>query len=77
MSAATSARQILTRLHKVMASRRHAQGKLDQVVSIIAESLNSEVCSVYLLREGVLELYATEGLKRMRCMLPGWLWAKG
>ena len=62
MTAAASARQILTRLHEVMASRMHAQGKLDQVVDIIGESLDSEVCSIYLLREGVLELYATRGL---------------
>ena len=58
MSAASSARQILTRLHEVMAGRTHAQHKLDRVVEIIAESLTSEVCSIYLLREGALELYA-------------------
>ena len=46
MTAAASARQILTRLHEVMASRMHAQGKLDQVVEIIGESLESEVCSI-------------------------------
>ncbi|MGI8944374.1 MAG: phosphoenolpyruvate--protein phosphotransferase [Qipengyuania sp.] len=62
MSASASARQILTRLHEVMASRTHAQHKLDTVVKIIAESLSSEVCSIYLLRDGALELYATEGL---------------
>ncbi len=62
MSAAASARQILTRLHEVMAGRTHAQHKLDRVVEIIAESLSSEVCSIYLLREGDLELYATRGL---------------
>jgi len=63
-AASTSARQILTRMHEVMASRMHAQGKLDQVVEIIGESLSSEVCSVYLLREGMLELFATRGLKQ-------------
>lgn len=62
MTAASSARQILTRLHEVMASRTHAQRKLDQVVQIIGESLDSEVCSIYLLRDGALELYATQGL---------------
>ena len=56
MSAAASARQILTRLHEIMAGRTHAQHKLDRVVEIIAESLLSEVCSIYLLREGALEL---------------------
>ncbi|MEP0191751.1 MAG: phosphoenolpyruvate--protein phosphotransferase [Erythrobacter sp.] len=64
MSAASSARQIITRLHEVMASRMHAQGKLDAVVDIIGESLTSEVCSVYLLRETMLELYATRGLNQ-------------
>ncbi|MEM7779997.1 MAG: phosphoenolpyruvate--protein phosphotransferase [Pseudomonadota bacterium] len=64
MTAAASARQILTRLHEVMASRLHAQGKLDQVVDIVGESLTSEVCSIYLLREGMLELFATRGLNK-------------
>ncbi len=62
MTAASSARQILTRLHEVMASRAQPQRKLDQVVEIIGESLDSEVCSIYLLREGQLELFATRGL---------------
>ncbi len=64
VGAAQSARQILTRLHEVMAARSHAQGKLNQVVEIIGESLDSEVCSIYLLREGVLELFATRGLNQ-------------
>ncbi len=64
MKAAASARTILSRLHEVMASRTHAQGKLDQVVEIIGEELDSEVCSIYLLREGALELFATRGLNQ-------------
>lgn len=64
MGAAAAARTILTRLHEVMASRMHAQGKLDRVVEIIGESLDSEVCSIYLLREGMLELFATRGLNQ-------------
>ncbi|MGE4431344.1 MAG: phosphoenolpyruvate--protein phosphotransferase [Sphingobium sp.] len=63
-SAAVAARQILTRLHEVMASRNGAQAKLNKVVEIVADELSSEVCSIYLLREGVLELYATRGLKQ-------------
>ncbi len=62
LTAAAAARTILTRLHEVMASRSHAQAKLNTVVQTIATSLDSEVCSVYLLREGMLELFATEGL---------------
>jgi phosphotransferase system enzyme I (PtsP) len=63
-TAAASAREILTRLHEVMASRANAQTKLNKVVQIIGESLKSEVCSVYLRREGVLELFATRGLNQ-------------
>jgi phosphotransferase system, enzyme I, PtsP len=63
-SSASSAREILTGLHEVMASRANAQAKLNKVVKIIAEAMASEVCSIYLLRDGVLELYATVGLKQ-------------
>jgi phosphotransferase system, enzyme I, PtsP len=63
-TAVSASREILTRLHDVMASRSPAQAKLNKVVGIIAEVLASEVCSIYLLREGVLELFATRGLKQ-------------
>ena len=61
-SAVTASRTILTRLHEVMASRSNAQTKLNTVVEVIGASLDSEVCSIYLLREGMLELFATRGL---------------
>ena len=61
-SAVAAARMILTRLHDVMASRANAQTKLNNVVEVIGETLDSEVCSIYLLREGMLELFATRGL---------------
>ena len=64
VSATASAREILTNLHDVMASRSPAQAKLNSVVRIIAEALDSEVCSIYLLREGLLELFATVGLSQ-------------
>lgn len=53
---------MLVRLHDVMAARTTAQAKLNSVVKIIGEATDSEVCSIYLLREGVLELFATQGL---------------
>lgn len=62
--AVEAARTILTRLHDVMASRSPAQSKLNEVVEVIGESLDSEVCSIYLLREGMLELFATRGLSQ-------------
>jgi phosphotransferase system enzyme I (PtsP) len=63
LSAPAAAREILTRLHDVMGSRSPAQAKLAAVVQIIGEALDSEVCSIYLLRDGLLELFATRGLK--------------
>jgi len=63
-SAAISAREILTGLHEVMAARGSVQGKLDRVVDLIAEKMESEVCSIYLLRDNKLELFATHGLRK-------------
>ncbi|MGF7156304.1 phosphoenolpyruvate--protein phosphotransferase [Novosphingobium gossypii] len=62
IGAVEAARTILTSLHEVMASRSNAQSKLNTVVEVIGECLDSEVCSIYLLREGMLELFATRGL---------------
>ena len=64
LTAAASAREILTGLHDVMARRGSAQSKLDQVVDLIAEAMESEVCSIYLLRDNKLELFATHGLRK-------------
>ena len=64
LTAVASAREILTRLHEVMAAKTGAQAKLNQVTGIIGEALGSEVCSIYLLRDGVLELFATRGLNQ-------------
>jgi len=63
-SAATAAREILTGLHEVMAKRGSAQTKLDRVVDLIAEAMKSDVCSIYLLRDNYLELFATHGLRK-------------
>ena len=63
-TAATSAREILTGLHDVMARRGSAQTKLDRVVDLIAAAMKSEVCSIYLMRNQALELFATHGLRK-------------
>jgi len=63
-SAATSAREILVGLHEIMAKRGSAQTKLDQVVDLIATKMDSDVCSIYLLRDNFLELFATHGLRK-------------
>ena len=58
----SAAREILRRLHDVMAAKSPAQAKLNQVVQVIAAELESEVASIYLMQGGVLELFATQGL---------------
>lgn len=57
-------RLLLKRLHSVMGSEGDAHDKLGRIVRLVAQNMVAEVCSVYLLRAGgVLELFATEGLK--------------
>lgn len=58
-------RVLLRRLREVMAETLEAQERLDKIVHHIAANMVAEVCSVYVLRaDGLLELFATQGLKR-------------
>src|SRR6202022_72224 len=58
-------RLLLRRLREVMAEPVSPQARLDKIVVHIAANMVAEVCSVYVLRaDGMLELYATEGLNR-------------
>mgnify|MGYP001206607036 CR=1 FL=1 len=58
-------RRLLGRLRDVMAGTGSAQDRLDKVVKLIAADMVAEVCSCYIMRAGeVLELFATEGLKK-------------
>ncbi len=58
-------RILLRKLREVMAGQETAQQRLDKIVSMIAGNMVAEVCSIYVMRpDRVLELYATEGLKR-------------
>ncbi|QUS55579.1 phosphoenolpyruvate--protein phosphotransferase [Pseudovibrio brasiliensis] len=58
-------RVLLRKLREVMAEPINAQERLDKIVRLIAANVVAEVCSVYILRaDGVLELYATEGLNK-------------
>ncbi len=54
---------MLRRLREIMAGPGSAQTRLDQIVVLIADTMVADVCSVYLIRDGVLELFATEGLR--------------
>jgi phosphotransferase system enzyme I (PtsP) len=56
-------RSLLRQIRQAMAGGGVAQSRLDAVVHIIAGSMVADVCSIYLRRSnGVLELFATEGL---------------
>ncbi|ANK73556.1 phosphoenolpyruvate--protein phosphotransferase [Ensifer adhaerens] len=58
-------RVLLKRLRELMAEPLEPQERLDRIVRQIAQNMVAEVCSVYVLRsDGVLELYATEGLNK-------------
>jgi phosphotransferase system, enzyme I, PtsP len=58
-------RILLRRLREVMADPVSAQERLDHIVELIAASMLTEVCSVYVMRsDATLELYATHGLNR-------------
>ena len=60
----TESRKLLGRLRKALATSSEGQDRLDKVVNIIASSMQTEVCSIYLFRdEDTLELCATEGLQ--------------
>ncbi len=60
---AGSPRVLLRRLRELMAEALEPQERLDRIVREIAQNMVAEVCSLYVLRaDGVLELYATEGL---------------
>lgn len=58
-------RILLRRLREVMAEPIRPQDRLDKIVNQIASNMVAEVCSIYVLRsDNMLELFATEGLKR-------------
>ncbi|PWV98029.1 phosphotransferase system enzyme I (PtsP) [Hoeflea marina] len=61
----TGPRVLLRRLRELMAEPLEPQERLDQIVRQIASNMVAEVCSFYVLRaDGVLELFATEGLNK-------------
>ncbi len=60
----SESRKLLQRLKDTLAENIAGQARLDHIVSLIASSMRTEVCSIYLFRDDdTLELCATEGLK--------------
>ncbi len=61
----SDSRKLLRRLRDSLALPGKGQDRLDRITHLIADSMHTEVCSIYLFRdEDTLELCATEGLKK-------------
>jgi phosphotransferase system enzyme I (PtsP) len=59
----SQSRKLLGRLRDAMAGDDPGQARLDKITLLIADSMRTEVCSIYLFRDDeTLELCATEGL---------------
>lgn len=59
----SDSRRLLRRLRDTLAEAGAGQERLDRITTIIAESMQTHVCSIYLFRDrDTLELCATEGL---------------
>ncbi|KPA22073.1 Phosphoenolpyruvate-protein phosphotransferase [Shimia sp. SK013] len=59
----TESRKLLQRLRDALAEDSAGQERLDKITHLIATSMGTEVCSIYLFRDDeTLELCATEGL---------------
>ena len=60
----SESRKLLGRLRDALAEHGEGQERLDTITHLIADSMGTEVCSIYLFRDAeTLELCATEGLK--------------
>lgn len=61
----SESRKLLRRLRDSLALPGAGQDRLDRITHLIADSMGTEVCSIYLFRDPeTLELCATEGLKK-------------
>ncbi len=60
----SDSRKLLRRLKAILGAPGDGQHRLDQITHHIADSMGSQVCSIYLFRDAeTLELCATEGLR--------------
>ena len=61
----SDSRKLLRRLRDSLAEPGKGQERLDRITHLIADSMGTEVCSIYLFRDAeTLELCATEGLNK-------------
>ncbi len=61
----SDSRKLLRRLRDTLAEPGAGQERLDRITHLIADSMGTQVCSIYLFRDDeTLELCATQGLKK-------------
>ncbi len=61
----SESRKLLGRLRETLAEDSAGQERLDRITHLIADSMGTDVCSIYLFRDAdTLELCATEGLNQ-------------
>jgi phosphotransferase system enzyme I (PtsP) len=61
----SESRKLLGRLRETLAEDSAGQERLDRITHLIADSMGTDVCSIYLFRDAeTLELCATEGLNK-------------
>jgi phosphotransferase system enzyme I (PtsP) len=64
----SESRKLLSGLQAVMAEPVEGQERLNRITHLIADSMGTEVCSIYLLRDpDTLELCATRALRPRPC----------
>ena len=56
-------RILLRKLREIMEAGGKAQERLDRLVAMVASTMVADVCSIYLKRGDIHELFATQGLK--------------
>jgi phosphotransferase system enzyme I (PtsP) len=55
-------RVLLRKLREIMGTDEEAQVRLDRLVAMVASTMVADVCSIYLTRGAINELFATQGL---------------
>ena len=61
----SESRKLLGRLRETLAEDSAGQERLDRITHLIADSMGTDVCSIYLFRDAeTLELCATQGLNK-------------
>ncbi|VAV99275.1 Phosphoenolpyruvate-protein phosphotransferase, nitrogen regulation associated [hydrothermal vent metagenome] len=62
-TARTNPKDMLRQIRELMSQNSNAQDRLDKLVTVIAQNMQTDICSIYLTRaDNQMELWATKGL---------------